>query len=238
MAAKEPRYRQLADALVTAIGAGEYPVGAKLPTEAELCERHALSRGTVRQAMRELEELGLIERRTRAGTLVLRAEPRAPYAPVVETGDDIARMVRRTSVAAPVTAEVVADAALADRLGVDIGSRWFQVTGPRVLRGGGSPSPLCWSEQYLAADLPAASREVALRGRFDASEIHSTRIEQEVRAELLPARLAAALAEAAGSAALVVIRRYFNGERLSTVSVNTHSGARFSVRSVLAVDEG
>lgn len=241
MAAKEPRYRQLAEELAAAIADGGHPVGSRLPTEAELCERHELSRGTVRQAMRELEDRGLIERRTSAGTIVVRAEPLSAYTPVLESSYDIAWMVRHTRVMDENVGEVAADEALAARLGSAVGSRWFRVAGLRVLRdgtgegdSGGAASPLSWSEQYLAAELSAASREVALRGQFDAAEIKADRIEQEVRAELLPAPVAAALGEPAGSAALVVVRRYFNDGRLVTVSVNTHPGARFSVTSVLS----
>ena len=234
-----PRYRQLSDALTAAIVDGAHPLGSRLPTEAQLCAEHSLSRGTVRQALRELEEQGLIRRRPGVGTLVVSAAPIVDYAPVVSSSDDIARMVRRTRVVNPAAGEVVADEALARRFGVAAGSRWFRVAGMRVLgsdagTGAGAAEVLGWSEQYLAADLPESSREVALRGQFDAAEIRSTRIEQEVRAELMPRDIAAALAEEAGSAALVVVRRYFNGERLAAVSVNTHPGARFSVSSALA----
>lgn len=241
---RQPRYRRLAAELASEIAAGVHPVGARLPTEAKLCAEHAISRGTVRQAMRELADRGLIERRTSAGTIVVRAKALAAYAPVVESSDDIARMVRRTRVVDEDVGEVAADQDLATRLGVDVGSRWFRVVGLRVLRddgvgeGAGAASPLSWSEQYLVGELPAASREVALRGQFDAAEIKADRIEQEVRAELLPATVASALGEAVGSAALVVVRRYFNGERLVTVSVNTHPGTRFSVTSVLASPGG
>ena len=229
----QPRYRQLAVQLAAAIGDGSHPLGSRLPTEAQLCAAHSLSRGTVREALRELEEQGLIRRRPGSGTVVVNTAPTATYTPVVSSSDDIARMVRRTRLVDPEAGEVAADEALASRLGVAVDSRWFRVAGVRVPRGEAAAEPLGWSEQYLAAELPSASREVALRGQFDAAEIRSTRIEQEVRAELMPRRIADALAEDVGSAALVVVRRYFNGERLSTVSVDTHPGARFRVTSVL-----
>ena len=233
-----PRYRQLAEELAAAIGDGTHALGSRLPTEAQLCAAHSLSRGTVRQALRELEEQGLIRRRPGTGTIVVNTAPMASYTPVVSNSGDIARMVRHTRVVDPEANEVAADEALASRLGVAVGSRWFRIAGVRVPRAdaaAGADGPLSWSEQYLAAELSAASREVALRGQFDAAEIRSTRIEQEVHAELMPRRIADALTEEAGSAALVVVRRYFNGERLATVSVNTHPGARFRVTSMLAI---
>src|SRR4029453_17121271 len=46
------------------------PPGAPLPSEAELCERFSVSRMTVRQAVQELTNDGLVERRRGQGTFV------------------------------------------------------------------------------------------------------------------------------------------------------------------------
>jgi DNA-binding FadR family transcriptional regulator len=59
--ARVPVYRQVADHLRTAIRAGHYPVGAELPAERELAERYGVSRTTVREALRALQALGLID---------------------------------------------------------------------------------------------------------------------------------------------------------------------------------
>ncbi len=67
---KETRYAQVARDISEGIASGRYPVGSQLPTEAELCERYAASRHTVRSAMRELQELGLVSRNKKAGTKV------------------------------------------------------------------------------------------------------------------------------------------------------------------------
>lgn len=73
-----PRYRELADELREAIFAGrtlldvELVDGAQLPTEPELGAHFQVSRGTVRQALRELAAEGLIDTRGRSGTYVRR----------------------------------------------------------------------------------------------------------------------------------------------------------------------
>src|ERR1044072_2998177 len=46
------------------------PPGAPLPSEAELCERFSVSRMTVRQALQEPTNDGLVERRRGQGTFV------------------------------------------------------------------------------------------------------------------------------------------------------------------------
>ena len=50
---------------------GAVPAGGRLPSEAELCDRYAVSRITVRAALRSLQEAGLISTRQGQGTTVL-----------------------------------------------------------------------------------------------------------------------------------------------------------------------
>jgi GntR family transcriptional regulator len=56
-----PVYRQIADQLRTAITRGEFPPGAKLPSERVLMDRYQTSRVTVRQAIAVLGAEGLID---------------------------------------------------------------------------------------------------------------------------------------------------------------------------------
>jgi GntR family transcriptional regulator len=56
-----PVYRQIADQLRNAITQGEFPPGAKLPSERVLMDRHQTSRVTVRQAIAVLGAEGLID---------------------------------------------------------------------------------------------------------------------------------------------------------------------------------
>src|SRR4030095_1260011 len=62
------RYREIEHFLRTQVE-GARP-GAPLPSEAELCERFSVSRMTVRQALQELANDGLVERRRGQGTFV------------------------------------------------------------------------------------------------------------------------------------------------------------------------
>ena len=62
------RYREIERFLRTQVE-GARP-GAPLPSEAELCERFSVSRMTVRQALQELTNDGLVERRRGQGTFV------------------------------------------------------------------------------------------------------------------------------------------------------------------------
>ena len=56
------RYMELRQTLAAEIAAGAFAVGAKFPTEYELCDRFSVSRHTVREALRALEDQGLLAR--------------------------------------------------------------------------------------------------------------------------------------------------------------------------------
>jgi DNA-binding FadR family transcriptional regulator len=61
--------------LRSAIERGDYAVGEKLPSEAELCRRLEVSRPVLREALRALQTMGLTVSRTGKGTFVISAGP-------------------------------------------------------------------------------------------------------------------------------------------------------------------
>jgi GntR family hexuronate regulon transcriptional repressor len=72
-------YQQVAGAVASAISAGQYPVGSRLPSERDLAEEFGVSRPTVREAMIALEIRGLVEARHGSGIYVMEgAEAGAP----------------------------------------------------------------------------------------------------------------------------------------------------------------
>jgi GntR family transcriptional regulator, galactonate operon transcriptional repressor len=62
------------DRLGQAIVAGRYAAGAKLPTEDELARRFGVSRPSLREGLKALARKGLVEARTRRGTIALGRE--------------------------------------------------------------------------------------------------------------------------------------------------------------------
>ena len=72
-----PLYAQLVGIIKQNISSGELNVGDLLPSEAELCRTMGISRNTVRQAIGELEEEGLVVRKRGKGTFVAEELPAA-----------------------------------------------------------------------------------------------------------------------------------------------------------------
>ncbi|MCR4440738.1 MAG: GntR family transcriptional regulator [Peptococcaceae bacterium] len=69
-----PLYLQLKNIISGQIKDGVLKPGEKLPSERELCERYGVSRITVRQALNELSNEGLIDRSHGKGTFVSRTK--------------------------------------------------------------------------------------------------------------------------------------------------------------------
>ena len=228
--ARSTAYRDLADRLVADIGAGRYPVGRRLPTDAELCAETGLSRGTVRRALGLVSDLGLISRRPGDGSRVVATAPLDEYQPVAVSTDDIVVLSRRTRIEAAIVGDVVADAVLARRLRVPRGSRWHLIEGPRV-RVAGDDTPLCWSEHYVTYGSPGV--EVIQRGSYTDAEAAAGDIEQIVSAEPLEASLAARLRTDSRVALVVTRRRRDAGGRMLSVSIHTHPADRYELRTVV-----
>jgi GntR family transcriptional regulator len=69
-ASAEPYYLQLARILADEIKSGKYPSGARVPGETDLCRTYDLSRSTVRETLRALEQERLIRLVPRRGAFV------------------------------------------------------------------------------------------------------------------------------------------------------------------------
>src|ERR1700760_1753389 len=82
--AQEPMYRRIALDLRTKIDSGEHAQGKRLPTEIELMNRYEASRNTIRDAIKQLTTLGLVETRPGQGTFVV--PPIDPFVTTL-TGD-------------------------------------------------------------------------------------------------------------------------------------------------------
>lgn len=66
-----PLYRQLSDLIAGQIERGELAVDRPIPSETQLSQQHGLARMTVRKAVRDLTERGLVRPVSGRGTFVV-----------------------------------------------------------------------------------------------------------------------------------------------------------------------
>src|SRR6266542_1917843 len=150
IAAEMPLYRRVVDALRQDIVGGRHAVGDRLPTEDVLCRRFGVSRHTVREALRALREEGLVASRQGAGTTVVRRAARPLYTYSVSSIEELLQYATEARYAVDKAGIIVADQALADRLGCAVGQRWLRVEGFRYTES--ELDPICWTEVFVRAD--------------------------------------------------------------------------------------
>jgi DNA-binding GntR family transcriptional regulator len=228
-----PRYRRLADRLIGEIRAGRLRIGDTMPGELELGERFRVSRHTVREALRRLEELGLIERNQGSGTVVTADAPTERYVQSLRSPAQLLQYPQDTRLEVVSTGAVRAGRALARELGCAPGTPWFLVSGVRRVAASGGP--LCWSDIYVVPEYAAVANLIGRRRQpvYELLEqgfgerIRNVRV--DIRASAVPPGRAAALGVAAGSPALDVIRRYTGNEgRVFEVSISSHPADRYT----------
>ena len=225
---RPPRHQLLAEELLARIADGTYAVGERLPTEGELCTQYDLARGTVRQALDRLLQLGMINRRPGAGTTVISRTPAGPYQPFASSTTDIAAFAATTRLLRPELSLIVVDRALARRLDLREGTSWHVLQGVRVQRSA-PDRPLCWSEHYTPGE-----RELDPKAQFTAESLAAYRVEQRVSAGLLDEEMADALRAEPGSASLVVTRRVILDGEVANIGSHTHPADRYEITTLVS----
>jgi DNA-binding GntR family transcriptional regulator len=146
-----PLYSRVVAALRDEIATGRVAVGARLPSEEELCGRFRVSRHTVREALRKLREDGLVSSRQGAGTTVLRKSGAPPlYTHSVGSIDELVQYAVATRYRAKSTGAITAERDLAQRLG----SKICPSAGPRSMSAPLMPGWAIWSARRPARSMP------------------------------------------------------------------------------------
>ena len=239
----QTRWAIVAKLLAQRIAHGEYPLGAVMPNEVDLAEQIGVSRSTVRAALGELQQAGMISRRRNAGTRVESLHPlRGPgsYSQTLATIEDVAQYGAQTDRQVQEVANEVADATLAALLDCPLGQTWLRVSSLRSSPAALSP-PLCWTDVYVAPKYAPVVRD-RIGGYSGLISIliedftgHRTaEIRQTITAIGVPKRLVASLKVKAGAHALEITRSYLDTkERVFLVSRSIHPSGRFSYDSRL-----
>lgn len=226
-----PRYMQVADALAARIAAGDQSVGDFLPTEVELCEEFAVSRHTVREALRQLIDAGLVKRRQGSGSQVVATAPHQAYvhemrslAGLFQYAADTRFRIDRIGVS------VHADAPSLDGRETE---PWLVVEGLRL--DPAKSAPICVSTVYIDRAFAEIADELKhhhgaiypmIEARFG---VEVADVEQEISALPMPADAGRALGVSRKAWAVRVVRRYRDASgRLMLASVNFHPADRFS----------
>jgi GntR family transcriptional regulator len=229
-----PRYLQVAAELRAEILSGKFAARDQFPTESELTQRYAVSRFTIREALRRLQNEGLIARKRGSGTVVQPAAARggALHQPLSNVGE-ILQYARDTRVTYERASCGPLPRTVAEQIGEDSSGDWTSFRGVR--RHEGDTLPIAATDAYFHASLNAAIDQLDLSAGTLFSQIELLagvsvgRVTQDIQAVSAPAEVASALGIKRGAAVLRIMRCYLDSKgRLFEISVSHHPGDRFA----------
>ena len=142
-------YAKIEEAIATEIAQGEYHPGDQLPTEDALLQRFQVSRITVRRAIQNLVNRGLLEIRRGLGTFVLSPRIEAELTKLTGFVEDMNAAGRRATARVIDKGIVAASARVAEHLQLAKGTRVMQIKRVRLADG----TPLSFDETWLPLSL-------------------------------------------------------------------------------------
>jgi GntR family transcriptional regulator len=205
-----PLHRQLYLVLHDEIGRGVLAPGAALPTEQSLCDQFGVSRITVRRALADLSDGGLIERRHGVGSFVSERSQAAR----ATAGGSYLDNLRQVEFETEVDVIECGVRPLPPAIGVRWDSRNTALHVMRVRRERRTGEPLMITEAWLPAELADVITESALaraslyRLLLEAG-VNLERLEHEMTAEIAGPRTASLLDTAIGAPLIRVNRVAF-----------------------------
>jgi len=232
-------YQQIAQDLVGKVRSGELPPGSQLPTEMQLMEAYGASRNTVRSALSQLQDMGMISRRRNRGTRVEGPPAAGAFTQSMSTLDDLVSLARTAQRKVESAREEVLDVKRARELGCAPGSRWLHIAMTR--HASGAAVPLGWTDAYVDPHYKELRRLASRHPDAllaDLIETHYGRriaaVEQTISGCVLEERLAGKLEAASGAPGLKILRQYRDAARavvLTTCSI--YPADRYSVKTTL-----
>jgi DNA-binding GntR family transcriptional regulator len=216
-----PLYHQLSGQLVTAIETGALPKGSFLDNEIELAERWQVSRPTVRRAIQDLVDNGMLVRRRGVGTQVVSDQVRRPFK-LSSLYEDLLATGRQPVTKVIVLDTVAADAEVAEALGVGVATDVVRI---ERLRSVGS-QPLAIMRNWLTTEIAGSITSDQLEQRG----LYAVLRELGVRPHSAVQTLGAAAATQADAAALglsvgaplVTMRRLMQDDTGRPVELGSH----------------
>ena len=238
---QQHRYATVAQSLLDDIEGGRYPVGTLLPTELELVAQFGVSRHTVREAIRQLQQVGLITRRKGVGTRVKAASAASRYVQSCASISDLLQYAKEVRLKVGPGISVTAVGDCASFLRCKEGQRWLRFDGMRHAKN--VAEAICYTEVFIRYEFASIRDQIsrspglicALIEKHFAERVHE--IQQEIKAVRITAPIAKRLGVKAGSPGLSIVRYYLSlDDRPLEVALSIYPAERFTYSMRLRLD--
>ncbi|MFL3645879.1 MAG: GntR family transcriptional regulator [Cellvibrionales bacterium] len=226
------RYREISQIILGDIEKGTWQVGDQLPSEQALSENFAVSRFTIRSALDDLQNRGMISRRRRLGTIVTSSKPIELMVQEVRSVDELFQYPENTQREILQSINLVSDITLGNFLKCDVGSRWTKI---ETIRKTHKNIAVCLTEIYVpqaynrVRDLISKTSSPVFKLIEENFAVEAMEINAEILAGSVSHERAKLLGVEPNSASLIMVRRYRDAQgKLLEVSVSEHPASRFT----------
>lgn len=235
---KIPEYRLLANELISDILSGKYPVDSVLPGENQLAALRGLSRHTVRESMKLLEQRGLIVRKRRAGSTVVTNEPPDRYNQKVQSVNDLLQYGSASRLQIIHSEEFLIEETVAKSIKQQAGKYCIKMDGIRYQLH--DNRPFGYSQIYFPVSSKAKRKQLcdlsqAIRyvtQKLDISRLKM--VEQTLTAENASEEIALRLQVKPGTATMKSVRSFYDTRcTLIATAYTWHAGDLFSYSTEL-----
>ncbi|RXJ71662.1 histidine utilization repressor [Veronia nyctiphanis] len=230
-----PRFQQIKTYIQKKIDAKEWPVGSRIPTEAELCELFSVSRMTVNKAVRDLVNQGRLERTPRLGTFVCQSKAESPLMDIRNIADEIQERGHKHHSEVVLQKQIIAPDDVSMRLGMMLGSEVFKTEIVHYEDDNAIQVEVRWvnpdcARQYLEQDFNHITPHQYLMEACPLSTIEHT-----VEAILPPDNIARLLNITPKTPCLLLHRRTWSGQQLISSALLYHPGDRYKLSARMNV---
>lgn len=189
-----PLYEQYAEKFRQMILNNEYKVGDKFPVEMELAKKYGVARITIRTAINELVEEGLLVRKRAKGTFVTEPKIEREFVNVASFTERMQSRGIKASAKCHSINKIKADAKLSKRLQIEEGEEVVEIVRIRLTDG----KPVALERSYLPSylfpgieneDLENNSLYRLLESKYSIRPGHSSKTLELTRATLKEAQL-------------------------------------------------
>lgn len=237
---KRPLYQVIAESLIEKIERGDFVVGDLLSSEAQLCTEYGVSRHTVREAIRALAGLGLVDAQPGVGTKVISRRV-GSYVQTLKEISDLTDYVSETKRRVLVTETRLAkDVQVALPGAAD--AQWKMFEAVRYMTN--TDVVIAWTQVFVLPKYGEVLEQVTdnvlvyslIEKEFG---IRTERLRQSITAVATPKDAAIHLGVEAGSPALGMLREYISADNeVYEVSWSIHPSERYQHKMELVLSLG
>lgn len=235
-------YQQVADDILQQVQSGSLQIGDKLPPEADYAVTLGVSRSTLRLAFAELDRLGVLQRKKRAGTRIIADTPKPQFNMSTSGLHELLSLGRDTELVITDT-RTVPTQEIAHLQGYQSETgHWLEISGTRTLPG--ETLPFNTTQIYVPARYAGiehvlkATETSVFKIIEDTFGVSVGRVSQAAKAIACPPDAAPVIGlQPAAPALQIVAELTTRDDMLMEISVATFDPNRFQLRTDVRIGQ-